>query len=146
MVLQRDDLRDVALAMTHGRAYKDHLLKFMLLQVPASISAIAMVLSQVFFYDTILVTGCFVFLINLVYFPLAIVCYVKESNEGRHDKMLGRWRSIRYPGTKTITGYMRAESLKLSMFVVTIYQVAAMAGLYYYADSLFSLIDSELEW
>ncbi len=45
MVLMRDDLRDVALAVTHGRAYKDHLLKFMLLQLPASISAIAMVLT-----------------------------------------------------------------------------------------------------
>ncbi len=71
---------------------------------------------------------------------------VKESNEGRHDKMLGRWRSIRYPGTKTITGYMRAESLKLSMFIVTLYQIAAMGGLYYYADYFFSLIHSDLDW
>ena len=146
MVLMRDDLRDVALAVTHGRAYKDHFLKFMLLQLPASVSAIAMVLTQVFFYEEILVTGCFVFLINLIYFPLAIMALVKESNVARHDKMLGRWRSIRYPGTKTITGYMRSESLKLSMFIVTLYQVGAMGGLYYYAESLFSLIHSDLDW
>ena len=45
MVLMTDSLEDVITAVSKARQYKDHLLKFVLLQIPASITAIAMVLS-----------------------------------------------------------------------------------------------------
>lgn len=41
---------------------------------------------------------------------------------------------------------MRAEFLKFSIFSVTIYQVAALGGLFYYAENLFSLIHTELHF
>ena len=65
MILTNDSLSDVILAVTKGRMYKDHLMKFVLMQIPCSITAIGMALTQVFLYDTILVTGVFIFLINL---------------------------------------------------------------------------------
>lgn len=54
-------------------------MKFCLMQLPACFAAIAMVMTQVFLYDTILVTGCFIFMVNLVYFPMGIACIVREN-------------------------------------------------------------------
>lgn len=142
----QDSLEDVVMAVTKGRSYKDHLLKFILMQIPCSITAIAMVLTQVFFYDTILVTGAFIFLINLIYFPIGIACIVRENSAGRYPDMIGRWRSMRYPGTKTITGYMRAEYIKFAIFIVTVFQIGAMYALYYHADKLFTLVHTDLDW
>lgn len=121
-------------------------MKFVLMQIPSSIAAIGMVLCQVFWYDTIMVTGVFVFLINLMYFPLGIACIVRENAESRYADMIERWRSIRYPGTKTITGYMKSEYLKFSIFINTSYMLGAMYGLYYHADKLFTLVHTDLDW
>ena len=44
MILTADCLEDVVMAVSKGRSYKDHLMKFMTLQIPASIAAIVMVL------------------------------------------------------------------------------------------------------
>ena len=146
MILLADSLDDVVMAITKGRSYKDHLMKFITLQIPCSIAAIALVLSQVFLYDTILVTACFVFLINLIYFPIGIVCITRENPAQRWDAMVGRWRSIRYPGSKTMTGYMKSEFLKFSLFVLIIYQLGALATLYFQAENLFTLVHQELDW
>lgn len=146
MVLLNDELRQVVMAVTKGRQYKDHLMKFVLMQIPTSVAAIGMCLCQVFWYKTILVTGCFIFLINLIYFPIGIACIVREDAESRYVDMIERWRSIRYPGTKTITGYMKSEYLKFSIFVNTIYMIGAMYGLYYHANKLFTLVHTDLDW
>jgi len=45
MILLENNLGDVAKAISKARAYKDHLMKFITLQIPASIAAIALVLS-----------------------------------------------------------------------------------------------------
>jgi len=79
MILLNNNLDDIASAICKARAYKDHLMKFITLQIPASIAAIILVLSQVFLYDTILVSAVFIFLINLIYFPLGIVCITREN-------------------------------------------------------------------
>lgn len=146
MILTNDSLTDVILAVTKGRMYKDHLMKFVLMQIPCSITAIGMALTQVFLYDTILVTGAFIFLINLMYFPIGIACIVRENALSRYEDMVERWRSIRYPGTKTITGYMKAEYLKFSIFITTLYQVGSMYALYYHSDKLFTLVHQDMEW
>ena len=146
MVLKSDNIADVVNAVVRGRAFKDRLMQFLLLQLPSSLTQIAMVFLQVFLYDQILVTASFVFLTNLVYFPIAIVCLVREDPGVRRYEMIERWRSARYPGTKSITSYMRGELLKFSIFVVTLFQTGAIAGLYYYADSLFSLVHVNLTW
>ena len=146
MILLTDSLADVVMAVTKGRQYKDHLLKFVLMQIPCSVTAIGFVLTPVFLYKTTLVTGAFIFLINLIYFPIGIACIVRENAESRYTDMIGRWRSVRYPGTKTITGYMRAEYLKFSIFIVTLFQVGAMYGLYYHADKLMTLVHQDLDW
>ena len=134
MILMKDSLEDVVMAVTKGRCYKDHLMKFILLQMPASITGVGMVLAQVFLYNDLLVTGTFVFLVNLVYFPIGISLIIRENATSRHEDMVERWRSVNFPGAKTITGYMKAEYLKFSIAIVTIFQVGAMAALYYYAD------------
>lgn len=144
MILMQDSLEDVVMAVTKGRQLKDHLMKFILLQLPASFSAIALVLTQAFMWDTILVTACFIFLINLVYFPLGIACIVRENAQSRYHDMIERWRADYYPGTKTITAYMRGEYLKLSVFMVTLYQCGCMFGLYYYAHKLLTLVHQDL--
>ena len=147
MILLENNLGDVAKAISKARAYKDHLMKFITLQIPASIAAIALVLSQVFLYDTIFVTAVFIFLINLIYFPLGIVCMTRENSTKRQDAMAERWRSIRYPGSKTITGYMKTEYMKFTLLVLTIYQIGVLAALYFEADRLFTLVDQDpLEW
>ena len=146
MILINDDLQDVVMAIVKGRAYKDNLMKFLLLQIPASLCAITMVLSQVFLYDTIMVTASYVFLINLMYFPIGVVCLVREDTSGRYYDMIDRWRSVRYPGTKTISGYMKSEYLKYSLFVSTVYQIGALGVLYYYSDKIFTLVHEDLDW
>ena len=61
--------------------------------------------------------------------------------------MAERWRSIRYPGSKTITGYMKTEYMKFTLLVLTIYQIGVLAALYFEADRLFTLVDQDpLEW
>lgn len=45
MILMQDSLEDVVMAVTKGRQLKDHLMKFILMQLPASFTAIAMVLT-----------------------------------------------------------------------------------------------------
>ena len=146
MILMTDNLKDVIVAVTKGRQYKDHLMKMIMLQMPASLAAIAMVLAQVFWYDTILVTVSFIFLINLIYFPLGIQCILRENAETRFADMIKRWRSVRYPGTKTITGYMRSEYVKTSVVLVALFQIGAMGALFYHADVLFHLVHEELDW
>lgn len=121
MILLQDSIEDVVMAVVKSRGYKDHLMKFILLQIPASITAVAFVLAQVFLYETILVTASYIFLINLFYFPLAIACLVREDASRRFYDMVERWRANTYPGTRTITGYMRAEYLKFSILIVTLY-------------------------
>jgi magnesium-transporting ATPase (P-type) len=146
MVLLQDSLEDVVMAVTKGRSYNDHLMKFILMQIPCSVTAIGMVLTQVFLYETILITGVFIFLINLIYFPIGIACIVRENAASRYPDMIERWRSVRYPGTKTITGYMRSEYIKFSIFIVTLFQVGSLYGLYYHADKLLTLVDARLDW
>lgn len=121
MILLADSLDDVVMAVTKGRSFKDHLMKFMALQIPASVAAIALVLGQVFLYDTILVTASFVFLINLIYFPIGIVCICRENPAVRWNDMVARWRSNRYPGAKTMSTYMRAENIKFSLFSIILF-------------------------
>jgi len=121
MILLTDSLQDVVMAVVKGRAYKDNLMKFLILQIPASLCGIVMVLSQVFLYQTIMVTASYVFLINLIYFPIGIVCLVREDSGSRYYDMIDRWRSSHYPGTKTTGSYMKAESLKFSLFINTIF-------------------------
>ena len=146
MVLENDSIQDVVYAVTKGRSYKDHLLKFCLMQIPACLAAIAMVLTQVFLYDTILVTGCFIFMVNLVYFPMGIACIVRENAQSRWSDMIGRWRSSRFPGTKGVSGYMKGEYFKTSLLINTLYQLGALGGLYYYAGYLFTLVHVNLDW
>ena len=146
MVLLNDSLEDVVMAVTKGRSYKDHLMKFLALQLPCSITAIGMVLSQAFLYDTILVTAAFVFLINLIYFPLGVVCITRENAARRWEDMQARWKSAHYPGTRPLTGYMRAEYIKYSIVVLAAYQVGALATLYWEADQLFTLVHEDLDW
>ena len=141
MVLLRDRIRDVVNAVAMGRAYKDHLAKFLLLQLPSSLTAITLVFSEAFIYGSIIATVCFIFLTNLLYYPIAIVCMTRENQKKRFNDMVDRWRANKYPGTRTITQYMRAEYLKASIFFVTIYQIGALGGLYYYCDYLFTLVD-----
>lgn len=146
MVLLNDDISDVVNAIVRGRSFKDRFMQFLMLQIPMSLTAVAMVFAQVFLYDEILVTTSYIFLTNLVYFPIAVACYVREDPGSRRYEMIERWRSTSYPGTKSITSYMRGEMLKLSIFFVALFQICALVGLYYYADSLFSLIHTDLEW
>jgi len=121
MVLLRDNIEDVVMAVVKSRGYKDHLQKFIMLQIPASVTAVAFVLSQVFLYESILVTVSYVFLINLFYFPLAIACLVREDSSSRFYEMIERWRAQTYPGTRDVTSYMRAEHLKFSILAVTLF-------------------------
>lgn len=83
MILTNDSLDDVINAVAASRDYKDHLMKFILLQVPASISAVALILAQILYYDTILVSGLFIYLINLVYLPIGLTCMVREDSTVR---------------------------------------------------------------
>lgn len=117
MVLMGDSMGDAVNAIAVGRAYKDHLLKLMLLQIPCSITAIAMVLGQVFYYETIFITGMYVFLINLCYFPMAIACLCRESTIDRKDDMIQRWAADTFPGTKSMTEYMQGERIRFSILV-----------------------------
>ena len=111
IILTTDDLEEVVFAVSQGREYKDHLMKFIMLQLPSSFSAVALVLAQVFYYNTILVSGLFVFLINLVYLPIGLTCIVREkAADNRHLDMISRWRADQaLVGTKTITKYMQGE-------------------------------------
>ena len=77
-IMLGNSLDDVIMAVTVSRSFKAHLLKFILLQLPASVTAIAMVLTQVFLYDAILVNVVFIFLVNLVYFPIAVGALIRE--------------------------------------------------------------------
>ena len=77
------------------------------MQLPASISAVAMVLSQVFFYDTILVNVIFIFIVNLVYFPLIIAALVRETPYLSNAELAQRWAAESFPGTKTTQTYMK---------------------------------------
>ena len=144
MILMTDSLENVITAVSKSRQYKDHLLKFVLLQIPASITAIAMVLSQVFLYQEILVTACFIFLVNLIYFPCAIACLVRENSASNQPAMMERWRSHAFPGAKTVSSYMKSEYLKFTVTVVIIYQIAVLAGLYFERNRLFGLIGQEI--
>jgi len=45
MLLMQDSLEDVVMAVTLGRSYKDHLLKFILMQIPCCLTGIGMVLT-----------------------------------------------------------------------------------------------------
>ena len=146
MVLLTDSLEDVVMAVTKGRSYKDHLMKFLALQLPASVAAVGLVLMQAFLYDTILVTAAFVFLINLIYFPIGVVCITRENAAKRWEDMQHRWKSDHYPGTRTLTGYMRAEYMKFTILVLALFQLGALATLYYQADHLFTLVHEELDW
>ena len=102
-------------------------------------------LTQVFLYHTILVQALFVYLINLVYLPLGLMCIVREHSPSRLEDMITRWRAHEATvGTKSITNYMRDENVKSSIAVVTLWQLAAMAGLYIKADYLFSLVHMDL--
>jgi magnesium-transporting ATPase (P-type) len=83
MVLTNDSLNDVIHTVVASRDFKDHLMKFILLQLPASISAMALILAQIFYYDTILVSGLFVYLINLLYLPIGLTCMVREDSTVR---------------------------------------------------------------
>lgn len=84
MILLDDSLQGVVMAVVKGRVYKDNLMKLLLIQIPASLCGIAIILSQVFMYDSIMVTASFVFLINLIYFPIAFICLVREDSSDRY--------------------------------------------------------------
>ena len=145
-ILRNDNIADVVNAIVRGRAFKDRLMQFLMLQIPASLTAVAMVGIQLLEYDEILLTTSYIFLINLCYAPIFIACLVREDPGSRRYEMIERWRASSYPGTKSVTSYMRAELLKFSIFSVTLYQIGALGGLFYYAEQLFSLIHAELEF
>jgi hypothetical protein len=67
-------------------------------------------------------------------------CILRENAETRFADMISRWRSVRFPGTKTITGYMRSEYVKTSVLLVAAFQIGIMGSLYFYAENLFSLV------
>lgn len=92
-ILKNDDISDVVNAVVRGRALKDRLMQFLMLQIPCSLCAIAMVFVQLFEYEDILVTTCFVFLCNLIYFPITIACLVREDPGSRRYEMIERWAS-----------------------------------------------------
>lgn len=147
IILEDDDLIQVAETMCHGREYKDHLMKFVMLQIPTSVSALALVLTQMFLYKEILVQALFVYLINLIYLPIGLMCIVREHSPERLQDMCTRWRANEAAiGTKTLTRYMRDEYITSSIAVVTFWQLAAMAGLYLKADYLFTLVHFDLQW
>ena len=120
-LLKNDDIADVVNSIVRGRAYKDRLMQFLMLQLPASMTAIAMVFIQLLEYDEILLTTSYIFLINLCYAPIFIACLVREDPGTRRYEMIERWKASRSPGTKSVTAYMRAELLKFSIFSVTIF-------------------------
>ncbi len=105
----------------------------------------AIILSQVYMYDSIMVTASFVFLINLIYFPIAFISLVREDSSDRYKDMIERWRSIRYPGTKTVSAYMKSEKLMFSILVSTVYQIGALALMYCQAGKLFTLAHEDLD-
>ena len=146
MWLENDEISDVVNAVVRGRAFKDRLMQFLLLQISASISSVAMVFIQVFMFREMIVTGSYIFLVNLVYFPITIACLVREDPGSRRYEMIERWKSVKYPGTKSVTSYMRSELLKLSILIVIVYQICALIGLYKYAAKLFTLINIEVAW
>ena len=122
LLLMKDDICDVVNAIVRGRAYKDRFMQFLMLQIPCSLAAIAMVFSQVFLYKEILVTTSYIFLINLVYFPIVIAALVREDPGVRRYEMIERWRNSSEPyGTKKIADYMQGEMLKFSVFSVAVY-------------------------
>jgi len=105
-----------------------------------------MVYVQAFLYKEVLVATSFIFLINLVYFPIAIAAIVREDPGSRRYEMIERWRSsTAVIGTKNMVSYISDEMLKFSILFVTLYQIAAIVGLYYYAVPLFSLVHTKLE-
>ena len=118
-----------------------------------------------------LLSASYVLLTNIVYFPIIIACLVREDPEKpaflqtclsflpkqvtclwfedadqRRQEMMQRWRADGYPGTKSITTYMRDELFKSSIFAVSLYQIAVIAGLYYYAEGLFDIKHKKLTW
>ena len=146
MILLNDSLQGVVMAVVKGRVYKDNLMKLLLIQIPASMCSTAIILSQFYMYDSIMVTASFVFLINLIYFPIAFICLVREDSSDRYRDMIERWRSIRYPGTKTVSAYLKSENLMFSILVSTVYQIGVLALMYCEAGKLFSLAHEDLEW
>ena len=98
-------------------------------------------------YDEIFVTTSYIFLVNLVYFPILISALVREDPGTRRYEMIERWRETSEPsGTKSISKYMRAEMLKFTIFCVCVYQILTVVGLYFYAETLFSMVHSRLDW
>ena len=79
IVLTKDSLQGVIETVGLARAFKDHLMKFILLQLPTSVSAVALVVGQILFYQTTLFFGLFIFLINLTYYPVSLACMLRES-------------------------------------------------------------------
>ena len=120
-VLRNDSISDVVNAIVRGRAFKDRLMQFLMLQIPTSLTAIAMIFIQLCEYEKILVTTSYIFLISLCYSPIFIACLVREDPGSRRYEMIERWRASKYPGTKSVTAYMRAELLKFSIFSVTLF-------------------------
>ena len=114
----------VALTVITGREYKDHLMKFIMLQLPGSFAAISMVLVQGILYKTVQVTAHFIFFINLIYLPVAMIFLIGERSN-RYNAMMKRWRS-EHGGIRTMTDYIKNESLKSSVFMVTVYQIVAL--------------------
>jgi len=53
---------------------------------------------------------------------------------------------MRYPGTKTITGYMKAEYVKFAILIVTAFQLGSIYALCYHADKLFTLVHVNLSF
>lgn len=145
MVLLNDKMGDIVNAVCVGRAHKDHLLKLLLLQIPCCVSAIVMVLSQVVFYHEILVTGAYIFIINLLYFPMGLACIMRESMIDRKEDMAERWAAPNFPGTKSMTQYMGGERLRFSILVNIVYQLGAMSVIYYEAPELFGLLHEHIE-
>ena len=91
-------------------------------------------------------TACFIFLVNLIYFPIAIACLVRENSLSNQPAMMERWRSVNFPGAKTVSSYMKSEYLKFSIVMVTIYQITVLAGLYFERNRLFGLIHQEINF
>ena len=60
--------------------------------------------------------------------------------------MIVRWKPRRYPGTKNVSAYMRSERLRFSILASTVYQIGALALLYFNAGKIFTLAHEDLDW
>ena len=107
-----------------------------------------MVFIQVFLFKEMIVTTSYIFLVNLIYFPVAIACLVREDPGSRRYEMIERWRDLSKPnGSKSIAKYMQGEMLNLNIILVSVYQIMTIVGLFFYTDTVFYVVNTNIpDW